>query len=640
MEYTTQKVHTLVIGSGASGLAAAVQLHIRNITDIAIYTEGLAMGTSVNTGSDKQTYYKLGMYGSEPDSPVFMARDLARGGSMHGDIALIEAAVSAQGFFNLVNLGVPFPHDVTGQHIGYKTDHDPKRRATSCGPYTSKNMVHALIDEVRRRNINVCENRVAVKLLTDPEEKRAVGAIFVNTETGKFEVVQAENTVFAVGGPGGLYEQSVYPKVHTGAIGLALEAGAKAYNLAESQFGLASLKFRWNVSGSYMQVLPRFVSTAEDGSDEREFLREYFDTAEDMYSAIFLKGYQWPFAAGHVPGSSLIDIYTYIETVERNRKVYLDYRSDPEDLDIEKLSGEAAGYLKRSNALASTPIERLKILNSPAIELYKVNDIDLEKEMLEIAVCAQHNNGGLAGNIWWESVNIKHLFPVGEVNGTHGVTRPGGTALNSGQVGAVRAAEFIAGKYSSSTLDPERFKAIAAAQMELFEKSGQVACNCSWQAERKIFQKRMSQAGAFIRSSKNVVAALDEAYKQLAVLQSDGLQELAADDLAETLRNRQLLAAQVYYLEAILMQIDRIGSRGGALVLADDGVLINDKLSDAWRIKPEAVEYRDYVMYSSIGAMGFPEIGFEKCRPVPEEDGWFENIWKDFRTGAIYDQQP
>ena len=146
MEYTTQKVHTLVIGSGASGLAAAVQLHIRNITDMAIYTEGLAMGTSVNTGSDKQTYYKLGMYGSEPDSPVFMARDLARGGSMHGDIALIEAAVSAQGFFNLVNLGVPFPHDVTGQHRGYKTDHDPKRRATSCGPYTSKNMVHALID--------------------------------------------------------------------------------------------------------------------------------------------------------------------------------------------------------------------------------------------------------------------------------------------------------------------------------------------------------------------------------------------------------------------------------------------------------------------------------------------------------------
>ena len=638
MEYTLCKGHNLVIGSGAAGLASAVRLDALNAGNTVIYTEGLAMGTSVNTGSDKQTYYKLGMYGSEPDSPALMAGDLAAGGSMHGDIALIEAAVSTQGFFNLVNLGVPFPHDVMGQHIGYKTDHDPKRRATSCGPYTSKNMVQALIAEVRRRNISVAENRVAVKLLTDPEEKRAVGAIFLNTENGDFEVVQAENTVFAVGGPGGLYQQSVYPQVHTGAIGLALEVGAKAYNLAESQYGLASLKFRWNVSGSYMQVLPRFVSCNPDGSDEREFLREYFTTPEEMYSAIFLKGYQWPFAAGHVPGSSLIDIYTYIETVERKRKVYLDYRTDPADLCIEKLSGEAAEYLRRSNALTSTPLGRLKILNNPAIELYKNNNIDLENEMLEIAVCAQHNNGGLAGNIWWESVNIKHLFPVGEVNGSHGVTRPGGSALNAGQAGAFRAAEYIAAKYQQNTIDEERFPAIVQVSMELLKKACLLDNKCQWQHERAEIQSRMSRAGAFIRRTETVVDALDGAYRQLAVLQQDGLKDLAPQDLAESLRNRQLLTAQIYYLEAILMQIDRIGSRGGALVLAADGVPINDKLPDSWRIKPEVPEYRNYIMYSCIGAMGYPEIGFERCRDIPEGDGWFETIWKEYRTGELYDQ--
>ena len=60
--------------------------------------------------------------------------------------------------------------------------------------------------------------------------------------------------------------------------------------------------------------------------------------------------------------------------------------------------------------------------------------IDITKEPLEIAVCAQHNNGGLAGNHWWESINVSRLFPVGEVNGSHGVYRPGGSALNAGQV--------------------------------------------------------------------------------------------------------------------------------------------------------------------------------------------------------------
>ena len=286
--------------------------------------------------------------------------------------------------------------------------------------------------------------------------------------------------------------------------------------------------------------------------------------------------------------------------------------------------------------MGNTPLERLKKLNHPAIDLYKVNDIDLEQEMLEIAVCAQHNNGGLAGNIWWESLNIKHLFPIGEVNGSHGVTRPGGSALNSGQVGALRAAEFIANKYQDCTVSEERFKVIADAAVEELTKLNCVKCANPWQSERLALQERMSRAGAFIRRSETVVAALDEAYKQREELYKSGLSELAPWDIAETLRNRQLITAQIYYLEAILMQIDRIGSRGGALVLSDDGELINNKLGEAWRIKPEAPEYRNYVMYSSIGAMGFPEIGFEKCREIPESDGWFESIWQQFREKGIY----
>ena len=56
-----QKLHTVVLGSGAAGLAAALRLRAEGVTDLAIVTEGLQMGTSINTGSDKQTYYKLGI---------------------------------------------------------------------------------------------------------------------------------------------------------------------------------------------------------------------------------------------------------------------------------------------------------------------------------------------------------------------------------------------------------------------------------------------------------------------------------------------------------------------------------------------------------------------------------------------------
>ena len=85
-------VNTLVIGSGAAGLAAALRLKSLGVDDVLLLSEGLNRGTSINTGSDKQTYYKLGIYGAEPDSPVQLAQTLFEGGSAHGDVALVEAA--------------------------------------------------------------------------------------------------------------------------------------------------------------------------------------------------------------------------------------------------------------------------------------------------------------------------------------------------------------------------------------------------------------------------------------------------------------------------------------------------------------------------------------------------------------------
>ena len=90
-------------------------------------------GTSRNAGSDKQTYYKLTLSGGEGDSVREMAQTLFSGGAMDGDNALVEAALSARGFLHLCDLGVPFPQNRYGEFIGYKTDHDPRQRATSVG---------------------------------------------------------------------------------------------------------------------------------------------------------------------------------------------------------------------------------------------------------------------------------------------------------------------------------------------------------------------------------------------------------------------------------------------------------------------------------------------------------------------------
>ncbi len=630
-----ETIHTIVIGSGAAGLAAALRLNDLGI-DAVIYTDSLERGTSINAGSDKQTYYKLGLYGQEQDSPFLMAQALASGGSMHGDIALVEAALSPMCFARLCAVGVPFPHDCFGQYIGYKTDHDPRRRATSCGPYTSREMCLRQIEALKKERIPVREHRLCISLLTDSSKSRVVGAVFLNTEHGEIEAVHCENIVFAVGGPGGLYQTSVYPVEHIGGIGLALEAGAIAANLAESQFGLASISFRWNVSGSYMQSLPRFYSTDSDGNDEREFLMEWFSSPEEMLNAVFLKGYQWPFAAAHSRGSSLIDIFVYVETMERGRRVWLDYRRNPDGFSLAPLSNEAREYLERSNALLpSSPLERLQRLNAPAIELYRQHGIDLSAEPLEIAVCAQHNNGGLAGTIWWESVNIKHLFPIGEVSGTHGVTRPGGSALNSGQVGAWRAAEFIASEYSSFSVSESEFRAAAERAMHGIQTLLEAPADIDWMAEWSTMQHRMSTFGAFIRRTDGMENAVSEAEAQLRRLMAAGMGNLPPDVLASAFRIRSLAFAQLWYLTSIREQIASTGSRGGSIVLSPDGEPVYDPLGEKWRIAKEQPEKRKYVMLTHADDNHRPYIRWEPCRPIPETHGWFETEWKQYRNNLI-----
>ncbi len=630
------RVHTLVIGSGAAGLNAAVQLRANGVEDVLIISEGLDKGTSINTGSDKQTYYKLSLCGADTDAPEVMAETYFAGGSMHGDLALVEASLSARAFIHLVNLGVPFPRDAYGQFVGYKTDHDPRQRATSIGPYTSREMCRALIRRVRELDIPVREGRTVVQLLTveGDGDKRVIGALALDGDE-HLEAYLAENVIFAVGGPGGLYKTSVYPDVHTGAIGLALLAGAKAQSLPESQYGLASTQFRWNVSGTYMQAIPRFVSTEADGvTGPREFMPEYFDSVGEMNSMVFLKGYQWPFDARKVSGgSSIVDILVYIETVLKGRRVFLDFRENPADFSFEALSDEARTYLTRSEALLETPIARLQKMNPGAIQLYLDHGIDIARAPLEIAVCAQHNNGGLAGNLWWESANVKHLFPLGEVNGSHGLYRPGGSALNSGQVAGFRAAEYIANRYQAWTLDETAaMPIIEQAVSDLLASLSQTAA-LDWQAERLEFQTRMSRAGAHIRSIAELRKAVPEAWAQYRRV----AQGVDPANLTESLRNRQLCFAHAVYLRALLFALESgAGSRGSSIVVDSDGIAIHEKLGDAWRIVPEDESYRECVLETVAAPDGVVTSRWVLRRPLPKPDSWFETAWAKFRKGEIY----
>ena len=638
-------INTLIVGSGAASLNAAISLHSMGQRDILIATTKWGAGTSNNAGSDKQTYYKLSLGGSESDSVMSMAQDLFNGRCMHGDIALCEAQGSVQAFMKLVDLGVPFPHDKYGSWAGYKTDHDPRARATSAGPYTSRIMFNVLSDEVKKRKIKILDHHQVIELLTDRDKTKVIGAIAINTKakdpSKAFTLFNAMNIVFGTGGPGDMYAESVYPLSQTGSIGVAFRAGAAGQNLTESQFGIASLKFRWNLSGSYQQVMPRYFSTGRKGNDEKEFLNDHFPDYKALTKAIFLKGYQWPFDPAKVSGygSSLIDLLVYKEKVEKGRRVFIDFRRNvtwkgkdlfrPGELDT-----EVNDYLIRSGSVQKNPVDRLIAMNRPAVELFRENGIDLTSEPVEIGICAQHNNGGLKGNIWWES-DLRHLFPVGEVNGSHGVYRPGGSALNSGQVGSSRAAEFISRRYNNPAPDRDHFLAISMENIcSVFDQSvcwlssGKGSRNKKMQSE---IRQRMSGAGNIIRSRQKVIKASSEAFSLLNDIKNQ-VGASSAKELADCFRISDICLAHLIYIEAIRTYIEMKGrSRGSYIITNDEELTVPDKSSPG--VNFDLCRY-DRDVEANILEIAYRDtkikINIAKVREIPVQNLWFERVWKDY----------
>ncbi len=623
----------VIIGTGAAGYNCALRLNDYNVNDIAIVTEGIKMGTSRNTGSDKQTYYKMNLCADYPDSPKAMAQDFFNGKCVDGDIAYAEAALSVPCFLHLCELGVEFPVNRYGEYVGYKTDHDPRARATSVGPLTSKMMTECLEKEVLKRNIKIYDKLQVIEFIKNGDT--CVGILCLNkvadTEDERFVLFNAKNVITATGGPAGIYADTVYPLGHHGASGVAFESGVRGRSLTEWQYGLASTNPRWNVSGTYMQVLPRFVSVDKDGN-EYEFLNDYFDDIGTCLSKIFRKGYEWPFDCKKIMnGSSIIDLLVFRECVLKGRRVYLDFRKNPyglENLPYDKLDNEAREYLENAHACFGNPLERLQFMNMPAYDLYLSKGVDLAKEMLEIALCAQHNNGGLDIDMWWQT-NVPHLFACGEVAGSHGVYRPGGSALNAGQVGSMRCAQYI-----SKHLENELCEDFDGVCLPVISKHLNITRSILGNEDNldeltHKYTGRMSEVAGPIRNASLLKTAILEALDAF-----DSFNELVKINkpsrLWQAYRLRDALFAQITYMYAMDAYVNLGGgSRGSAIYSSSEGN-VPDKMEELFRFELDDGALNDKVLEIQFTEGQF-KASTRPVRPLPEGGGFFENVWREYR---------
>lgn len=646
----------LVVGSGAAGLRAAVEAKRRG-ADVTILSQSAWGGTSTCSGSDKQTLHTANT-ADQGDNFRDMAQSIGAGGAMDEDTAYIEAVGSTRAMASLQFMGLPLPQDPLGGTLRYKTDHDETGRATSCGPRTSRLMVKVLAIEALRLEIPFYNHTTAVKVLMEGEgdDRRVVGLLALCSKNKTPEnpygltLYVCSALVIAGGGPGELYRDSVFPNGCFGTLGLALEAGLELVNITESQFGIGTRRegFPWNLSGTYVQVMPYIYSVDENGA-EHNFLSDYYRTTQEMVSNVFRKGYQWPFHATRMLDfkSSLVDL-SIVREGQKGRRVFMDFNRNPEAVEgdlpfsLDRLDDDVSQYLETAGARQNLPIHRLIHMNPLAIELYKRYKVDITKNPLEFAVNNQHMNGGIAVDSWGRT-NIEGIYAIGEAAGTHGVTRPGGSALNAGQVFGTRVAEHIAASKrakSVGNMDISAHADIAVANIEAILNADS---DLNVGDIREEIQTRMSDSAGMLCTADDVAKAHKEATSLNAAIRKQGIAYNREGEVARLIQWQQMALASEAVLAALDHYISNGGGSRGARAICDpegDGLPMSSQgpLEDVrFRKEREQHKAEQILVRMEGGKMML------STRPNRHFDGaekaFFERDWPAWLTGRIYDLQ-
>ena len=133
------RAEALVLGSGAAGLRAAVELKRRDVD--VVDRKPKRVRRHVGLFGVRQADLAYRQHRRRGDNFRALAEALGAGGAMDEDTAYVEAVGSARALASLQFMGLPLPQDRLGGVLRYQTDHDEVGRATSCGPRTSRLMV-------------------------------------------------------------------------------------------------------------------------------------------------------------------------------------------------------------------------------------------------------------------------------------------------------------------------------------------------------------------------------------------------------------------------------------------------------------------------------------------------------------------
>ena len=386
------KTDILVVGSGVAGLYCA--LNLPKEKNVIIVTKNnahksdsyLAQGgiCVLRDENDYDAFYedtmKAGHHENNPDSVHIM---------IHSSQEVIS---------DLVSFGVRF--EKTGKEFTYTREGAHSHpRILFHEDETGKEITSHLLETARNReNITIMENYTMVDLICENNECHG---IIGHDENGVYSAIQADYTVLATGGIGGIFEHSTNYRHLTGdAIALALKYGIKLQHI------------------DYIQIHPTTLYTEKEG---REFLISESVRGE---GAILLNAKGERFINELLPRDVVANAIFAEMKKEGSKHVWL--------------------------SMAPIPEEEIRTHFPNIYQRCLDEGYDATKEPIPVVPSQHYFMGGIDVDRY-SKTSMNRLYAAGETacNGVHGRNRLASNSLLESLVFAKRAARHIIEGYTA-----------------------------------------------------------------------------------------------------------------------------------------------------------------------------------------------
>jgi succinate dehydrogenase / fumarate reductase, flavoprotein subunit len=421
-------VGVLVIGAGAAGLRAAIELAERGVDVLCVAKRRRDDAHTVLASGGVNA--ALGTVDPE-DTWEQHAADTLREGYWLGDPRSVELLCreAPAAIDELVRWGARFAVEPDGRLTQRFFGAHRYRRTCFAGDYTGREIQRTLVRRAADVGVAMCEDVYVTRLLV--HDRRVFGAYGFDLDDGRRRLIVADAVILAAGGHTRIWRRSSSRRdENTGdAMRLAAEAGCRLRDMELVQFHPTGMVFPEDCAGTLVTEAVRAEGGILRNAAGERFMERYDPERLELSTR------------------DRVALANYTEIAEGRGTEHGGVLLDISDRDRE------------------ATLERLPRMYRQFADLAM---LDITTTAMEVAPTAHYSMGGILVDAETHATDVAGLYAVGEcAAGVHGANRLGGNSLAECLVfGRIAGAE--AARWSESLDAQVRDRgAIAAAREEI-----------------------------------------------------------------------------------------------------------------------------------------------------------------------------